>query len=89
MLHQIAPWAETPSFRAGMRIGGIRDLRSLTEQNRGHVNTRATPDGQPDYMGAWLSGKGLLDRWNANAALANNEWRGIRVPEAATLAGRS
>lgn len=40
-------------------------------------------------MGAWLSGKGLLDRWNANAALANNEWRGIRVPEAAAFAGRA
>lgn len=67
---------------------GIRDLRYLIEQNGGHVNNRPTPDGQPDYMGAWLSGKGLLDRWNANTALANNEWNGISVPTATALAGR-
>lgn len=69
-------------------LNGIRDLRYLIEQNGGHVNNRATPDGQPDYMGAWLSGKGQLDRWNINSALANNEWRGLTVPAATTLAGR-
>jgi len=69
-------------------VVGIRDLRYLIEQNGGHVNNRPTPDGQPDYMGAWLSGKGLLDRWNANSALADNDWKGIAVPGATALAGR-
>ncbi len=86
---QLAPNTENAIDERRGTFSGIRDLRYLIEQNGGHVNNRATPDGQPDYMGAWLSGKGLLDRWNANAALANNEWRGIRVPEAATLAGRA
>ena len=70
-------------------FNGIRDLRYLIEQNGGHVNNRATPDGQPDYMQAWLSGKGLLDRWNLAAILAQSGWKGIKVPEAAALAGQT
>ena len=70
-------------------FNGIRDLRYLIEQNGGHVNNRATPDGQPDYQAAWLSGKAQLDRWNANSALANNEWKGVAVPTATALAGRA
>ena len=70
-------------------FNGIRDLRYLIEQNGGHVNNRATPDGQPDYQAAWLSGKAQLDRWNANSALANNEWKGVAVPAATALAGRA
>jgi uncharacterized protein (DUF1800 family) len=69
-------------------IAGIRDLRYLIEQNGGHVNNRATPDGQPDYEAAWLSGKGLLDRWNSSGILADNGWRGIKVPSATALVGK-
>ena len=70
-------------------FNGIRDLRYLIEQNGGHVNNRATPDGQPDYQGAWLSGKGLLDRWNSSGILAGNGWKGVRVPTAQFLSGRT
>lgn len=70
-------------------FAGVRDLRYLIEQNGGHVNNRATPDGQPDYQGAWLSGKGLLDRWNSSGILASNGWKGIKVPSAMALAGRT
>lgn len=69
-------------------INGIRDLRYLIEQNGGHVNNRATPDGQPDYQAAWLSGKGLLDRWNSSGILAANGWKGIKVPSATALVGK-
>jgi uncharacterized protein (DUF1800 family) len=67
---------------------GIRDLRYFVEQNGGGVHGRATPDGQPDFMGAWLSGKGLLDRWNINGITAAGDWKGIKVPEPAALASR-
>jgi hypothetical protein len=69
-------------------FAGVRDLRYLIEQNGGHVNNRATPDGQPDYQSAWLSGKGLLDRWNSSGILAANGWKGIKVPSANALVGR-
>ena len=68
---------------------GVRDLRYFVEQNGGGPHGRATPDGQPDFMEAWLSGKSLLDRWNANNILANGEWKGIRTPSAQQLAGRA
>jgi uncharacterized protein (DUF1800 family) len=68
---------------------GIRDLRYFVEQNGGGPHGRATPDGQPDFQAAWLSGKGMLDKWNANAVLANGEWKGIRMPAEATLVGRA
>jgi uncharacterized protein (DUF1800 family) len=69
-------------------INGVRDLRYLIEQNGGHVNNRATPDGQPDYQAAWLSGKGLLDRWNSSGILAANGWKGVKVPSATALVGK-
>ena len=69
-------------------FNGIRDLRYLIEQNGGHVNNRATPDGQPDHQAAWLSGRGMLDRWNSSGILASNGWKGIRVPSATALVGR-
>lgn len=68
---------------------GIRDLRYFVEQNGGGPHGRATPDGQPDFMGAWLSGKGLLDRWNINGITAAGDWKGIKVPEPATLANKA
>jgi uncharacterized protein (DUF1800 family) len=68
---------------------GVRDLRYFVEQNGGGPHGRATPDGQPDFMAAWLSGKSMLDKWNANGVLANGEWRGIRMPGEATLVGRA
>jgi len=66
---------------------GVRDLRYFVEQSGGGPHGRATPDGQPDFEAAWLSGKGLLDRWNANGILANGDWKGISVPSAGQLAG--
>ena len=68
---------------------GVRDLRYLVEQSGGGPHGRATPDGQPDFQAAWLSGKSMLDRWNANGILANGEWKGIRLPSQATLTGRA
>ena len=68
---------------------GIRDLRYFVEQNGGGPHGRATPDGQPDFMDAWLSGKSLLDRWNFNGILANGDWKGIRTPTAAQLTGNA
>lgn len=59
---------------------GVRDLRYFVEQNGGGPHGRATPDGQPDFMAAWLSGKGLLDRWNFNGITAGGQWKGIKVP---------
>lgn len=66
---------------------GIRDLRYFVEQNGGGPHARATPDGQPDFQAAWLSGKGMLDKWNVAGILANGEWKGIRMPAEATLRG--
>jgi uncharacterized protein (DUF1800 family) len=68
---------------------GVRDLRYFVEQSGGGPHGRATPDGQPDFEAAWLSGKGMLDKWNANGILANGEWKGIRMPSEATLIGRA
>lgn len=68
---------------------GIRDLRYFVEQSGGGPHGRATPDGQPDFEAAWLSGKGLLDRWNFNGILANGDWKSIRVPSATQLAGKA
>jgi uncharacterized protein (DUF1800 family) len=67
---------------------GIRDLRYFVEQNGGGPHGRATPDGQPDFEAAWLSGKGLLDRWNGNGITAAGQWKGIRVPTATALASK-
>jgi uncharacterized protein (DUF1800 family) len=67
---------------------GVRDLRYQVEQAGGGPHARATPDGQPDFMAAWLSGKGLLDRWNQNGITAGGFWKGIKVPSAMSLAGR-
>jgi uncharacterized protein (DUF1800 family) len=67
---------------------GVRDLRYFVEQSGGGPYGRATPDGQPDFQEAWLSGKGLLDRWNISAIIANGEWKGITVPSATALAGK-
>lgn len=67
---------------------GVRDLRYFVEQNGGGPHGRATPDGQPDFEAAWLSGKGLLDRWNANGITAAGQWKGIRVPTATALASK-
>lgn len=36
---------------------GIRDLRYLIEQNGGHVNNRATPDGRNYSEVLWLGGR--------------------------------
>lgn len=69
-------------------VQGIRDLRYFVEQNGGGPHGRATPDGQPDFEAAWLSGKGLLDRWNANGITAAGQWKGIRVPTATALASK-
>jgi uncharacterized protein (DUF1800 family) len=66
---------------------GVRDLRYFVEQNGGGPHGRATPDGQPDFEAAWLSGKGLLDRWNFNGITAGGYWKGITVPKPAALAG--
>jgi hypothetical protein len=67
---------------------GVRDLRYQVEQAGGGPHARATPDGQPDFEAAWLSGKGLLDRWNQNGITAGGFWKGIRVPSATALASR-
>jgi hypothetical protein len=66
---------------------GVRDLRYQVEQSGGGPFGRATPDGQPDFEAAWLSGKGLVDRWNQNSITAAGFWRGIKVPTGMTLAG--
>ena len=66
---------------------GIRDLRYQVEQSGGGPFGRATPDGQPDFEAAWLSGKGLLDRWNQNGMTAGGNWRGVKVPTLLALAG--
>lgn len=66
---------------------GVRDLRYQVEQAGGGPHGRATPDGQPDFQAAWLSGKGLLDHWNQNAITAAGQWKGIKVPTATALAG--
>ena len=63
-------------------------MEDAVDDRRGHVNNRATPDGQPDHQAAWLSGRGLLDRWNSSGILASNGWKGIRVPSATALVGR-
>jgi uncharacterized protein (DUF1800 family) len=68
-------------------IQGVRDLRYQVEQAAGGPHGRATPDGQPDFQAAWLSGKGLLDRWNQNGITAGGYWKGITVPSGLTLAG--
>ena len=68
---------------------GVRDMRYFVEQSGGGPHGRATPDGQPDFEAAWLSGKNMLDKWNANGILANGEWRGVRMPSEATLMGRA
>lgn len=65
---------------------GVRDLRYQVEQSGGGPFGRATPDGQPDFQAAWLSGKGILDRWNYNAITAGSQWKGIKVPTASALA---
>jgi uncharacterized protein (DUF1800 family) len=67
---------------------GVRDLRYQVEQAGGGQHGRATPDGQPDFEAAWLSGKGLLDRWNQNGITAGGFWKGIKVPTATALASR-
>jgi uncharacterized protein (DUF1800 family) len=67
---------------------GVRDLRYFVEQSGGGPHGRATPDGQPDFQAAWLSGKSMLDKWNANGILANGEWKGVRLPSETTLRGR-
>jgi uncharacterized protein (DUF1800 family) len=66
---------------------GVRDLRYQVEQCGGGPHGRATPDGQPDFQAAWLSGKGLLDHWNQNAITAAGFWKGIKVPTGMALAG--
>ena len=70
-------------------FAGVRDLRYFVEQNGGGPHGRATPDGQPDFQAAWLSGKSMLDKWNANGILASGDWKGIRMPAEATLVGRA
>jgi uncharacterized protein (DUF1800 family) len=81
------PAAENAIDEKRGTFNGIRDLRYFIEQNGGLCHDRATPDGQPAFEAAWLSGKGMLDRWNLNSSVANGEWRGIKVPEAKALAG--
>ncbi|MFL6129601.1 MAG: DUF1800 family protein [Mycobacteriales bacterium] len=68
---------------------GVRDMRYFVEQSGGGPHGRATPDGQPDFEAAWLSGKNLLDKWNINGILANGGWKGVRMPTEATLVGRA
>ncbi|HEV7653973.1 MAG TPA: DUF1800 family protein [Mycobacteriales bacterium] len=67
---------------------GVRDLRYQVEQSGGGPHGRATPDGQPDFQAAWLSGKGMLDRWNQAGITAGGFWKGIKVPSATALASR-
>jgi uncharacterized protein (DUF1800 family) len=81
----------TPNAKDGIAekqgtIQGVRDLRYQIEQCGGGPHARATPDGQPDFQAAWLSGKGTLDRWNQAAITAGSFWKGITVPSGLTLA---
>ena len=82
------PRAENAIDKRRGTFQGVRDLRYFVEQNGGGPHGRATPDGQPDFEAAWLSGKGLLDRWNANGITAAGQWKGIRVPSATALASK-
>ena len=49
-------------------FAGVRDLRYFVEQNGGGPHGRATPDGQPDFQAAWLSGKSMLDKLERRTA---------------------
>jgi hypothetical protein len=83
------PMAEDAIDERRGTFQGVRDLRYFVEQSGGGPHGRATPDGQPDFQAAWLSGKSMLDKWNANGILANGEWKGIRLPAETTLRGRA
>jgi uncharacterized protein (DUF1800 family) len=84
---KLDPNAEDAIAEKQGTIQGVRDLRYQVEQAGGGPHGRATPDGQPDFQAAWLSGKGILDRWNQNSITAGGFWKGITVPSGLTLAG--
>ena len=39
----------------------------------------STPDGYPDYAGAWINTNGLLGRWNIALGLTQDGGRGIKA----------
>ena len=84
---KLDPNAEDAIAEKQGTIQGVRDLRYQVEQAGGGPHGRATPDGQPDFQAAWLSGKGILDRWNQNSITAGGFWKGITVPSGLMLAG--
>jgi uncharacterized protein (DUF1800 family) len=85
---RLDPDAEEAIAKRQGTIQGVRDLRYQVEQAGGGPYGRGTPDGQPDFQAAWLSGKGMLDRWNQNSITAGGFWKGITVPDGVALAGR-
>jgi uncharacterized protein (DUF1800 family) len=85
---QLDPNAQDAIAKPQGTIQGVRDLRYQVEQAGGGPYGRGTPDGQPDFQAAWLSGKGMLDRWNHNSITAGGFWKGITVPDGIALAGR-
>ena len=85
---QLDPNAKEAIAERQGTIQGVRDLRYQVEQSGGGPHGRGTPDGQPDFQAAWLSGKGMLDRWNDNSITAGGFWKGITVPDGIALAGR-
>ncbi len=85
---RLDPNAEEAVAKPQGTLQGVRDLRYQVEQAGGGPHGRGTPDGQPDFQAAWLSGKGMLDRWNQNSITAGGFWKGITVPDGLALAGR-